>query len=70
MEMLLTREELWYVVSEATPAAPSAEWKKDDQKARATIGLCIEESQYSFVKSATSAKSYWDNLRVYHECIE
>lgn len=67
MEMLLSREELWYVVSEVKPEAPTAAWKKDDQKARATIGLCIEESQYSMVKSATSAKDYWDQLRAYHE---
>lgn len=55
MEMLPTREELWYVVSREHPEAPT------------TIRLCIEVNQDSFEKSENSALSYWDQLRGYHE---
>lgn len=67
IEMLLTREEVWHVIAEPKPEPVDDRWKKADQKARATIGLCIEESQYSLVKSVDSAKGYWDKLCAYHE---
>ncbi|XP_062541545.1 uncharacterized protein LOC134209564 [Armigeres subalbatus] len=51
--MLLTREEVWHVIADPKPQHPSDQWKKSDQKARATIGLCLEESQYSLVKNST-----------------
>lgn len=67
MEMLLTREELWYVVGDARPAVVTDQWTKDDRKARATIGLCIDDNQFALVKEANSAKAFWDQLRGYHE---
>lgn len=71
MEMMLTREELWYVVGTPKPepaeAAAAAQWVKDDQKARATMGLCIDENQYSLVKAAATAKDFWEQLKSYHE---
>lgn len=67
MEMLLTREELWYVIDTPKPTVNSSQWEKDDKKARATMGLCIAESQYGLIKAATSAKDFWCNLKKYHE---
>lgn len=67
MEMLLTREELWHVVSEPRVNPVTDAWLKDDRKARATIGLCIEDNQLAIVKDASSAKDFWDSLRLYHE---
>lgn len=67
MEMLLTREELWYVIDTPKPTVNSSQWEKDDKKARATMGLCIAESQYGLIKAATSAKDFWSNLKKYHE---
>lgn len=67
MEMLLMREELWYVITTAKPATLTEQWKKDEQKARATIGLCVEDSQFSLVKGAKDAKEFWEQLRTYHE---
>lgn len=67
MEMLLIREELWYVVEEPKPEPVTPKWSTNDKKARATMGLCVEDSQYSLVKGATNAKDFWKALRDYHE---
>ncbi|XP_062704367.1 uncharacterized protein LOC134286721 [Aedes albopictus] len=65
--MLLTREELWYVVVGAKPEPVTEQWKKDDSKARATMGLCIEDNQFGLVKTANSASDFWNQLKAYHE---
>lgn len=39
MQMVLIREELWHVINAEKPEKPN------DQRALATIGLCLEESQ-------------------------
>lgn len=67
IEMLLSREEVWHVIAQPKPETVNDQWKKADLKARATIGLCIDESQYSVVKSADSAKGVWDKLCAFHE---
>lgn len=67
IEMLLTREEIWHVISQPKPEPVNEQWTKADQKARATIGLCIDDSQYSLVKGANSAKGFWDKLCAFHE---
>ncbi|XP_035893610.1 uncharacterized protein LOC118503894 [Anopheles stephensi] len=67
MEMLLIREELWYVIDEPKVEPVTPQWIKDDKRARATIGLCVEENQFSIVKTADSAKEFWEKLRAYHE---
>ncbi|XP_062537717.1 uncharacterized protein LOC134206054 [Armigeres subalbatus] len=67
MEMMLTREELWYVIEDEKPETVSKQWTRDDKKARATIGLFIDDNQFGLVKNANSAKKFWDNLREYHE---
>ena len=39
VELLLTKDDVWSAVSEAPPERISNEWRKKDEKARATIGL-------------------------------
>lgn len=65
--MLLIREDLWYVVEDPQPLPVTSKWSTDDKKARATMGLCIDDNQYSLVKGATNAKDFWKALRDYHE---
>lgn len=67
MEMLLTREDLWYVIESPKPAVNPGQWEKDDKKARATMGLCIEENQYGLIRTAASAMAFWNSLKQYHE---
>ncbi|XP_052890522.1 uncharacterized protein LOC128298777 [Anopheles moucheti] len=67
MEMLLIREEVWYVIADPKPESPPEKWVKDDRKARATMGLCIEDNQVNLVKDIPSAKEFWEKLRVFHE---
>lgn len=67
MQMLLIREELWHVICDDEPDDPDEDWVRDDQRALATIGLCLEESQYSLIKKKTSAKLVWQSLKEYHE---
>lgn len=67
MEMFLTREELWHTVDEVKPEPETDAWRKADKKARATIGLCIEQSQYPLIKDCTTARAVWDALKAYHE---
>lgn len=68
MRMLLIREELWSVISDGKPEdADDDDWKRDDQRAIATIGLCLEDSQFSIIKKKESAKEVWESLKTYHE---
>lgn len=67
IEMLLTREELWFVVEEAKPEPVTAAWTKADKKARATIALSVEQSQYPLIKDGTTALAVWNALKSYHE---
>lgn len=57
MEMLLTREDLFHVIDEAKPEPVTPQWTKEDKKARATIGVAIEDNQLGLIKSATSARA-------------
>lgn len=38
-----------------------------DETARATIGLCVEDSQLVHIRNTASAKAAWEALRNYHE---
>ena len=67
MEMLLKREELWFVIGEARPATVDSAWTKADEKCLATVVLYIEDSQLNLVKDSVSAKEVWDKLKDYHQ---
>lgn len=69
MELLLIKEGAWSVVNEAKPeiATQSAEWEKRDNTARALIGLSVEDDQLIHVRTKTTAKEVWEDLKEYHE---
>lgn len=67
MEMLLVREELFYVICDPRDDPVTEAWTKDDRKARATLGLCVEESQFGLIKGKATAKEMWESLQEYHE---
>lgn len=69
MELLLIKEDLWQVISEKAPvdAAQLVNWNKKDGKARAHIGLFIEDNQIIHVKSKVTAKAMWESLKEYHQ---
>lgn len=67
MELLLIMEDLWDVVINDPPDDPNAVWLKNDNKARATIGLLVDDNQLIHVRHATTAKQAWDSLKAYHE---
>uniref|UniRef100_A0AAG5DG86 Retrovirus-related Pol polyprotein from transposon TNT 1-94 n=1 Tax=Anopheles atroparvus TaxID=41427 RepID=A0AAG5DG86_ANOAO len=67
MEMLLQREELWIVISDTKPEPVTPQWAQKDARARATIGLCVDDSQVGLVRDTASAKEAWEALKRYHE---
>lgn len=73
VELLLVREDLWEFVTGICPAedqanaAAVATWKKGDQKARATIGLLVDDSQRKLIQDTVTSKEAWDNLRRNYE---
>jgi hypothetical protein len=69
MELLLMKEDLWSQVSTKKPAETTAapSWQKRDDRARATIGLLVEDSQLIHIRKDTTAKGAWESLKNYHE---
>lgn len=68
IEALLSREDMWSVVTDAIPVgdARKPEWVAQDRKARSTILLLIEDNQFPIVKGSTHAKEVYDKLKAYH----
>lgn len=67
IELLLLKEELWEVIVNDPPNPITNEWKNRDAKARATIGLLVEDNQVIHIRNATSAKQTWNMLKNYYE---
>lgn len=69
IELLLIKEDLWPVVTEKAPvdATQLAAWNKSDGKARAYIGLFIEDNQIIHVRTKVTAKAMWESLQDYHQ---
>lgn len=63
------REELWSIVKKSKPQTENitTEWIRKDEKARAIIGLALEDNQLSHIMGAASANEMWDILKGYHE---
>lgn len=51
----------------AAATAEEVEWKKLDNKARALIGLAVEDDQLTHIRGKTTAWDSWEALRKYHE---
>ena len=67
LELLLIKESVWENINKAAPAVPSDKWKKDDDKARATIGLAVEDNQLIYIRNARTASEAWTSLQKHHE---
>ncbi|KAK2578840.1 hypothetical protein KPH14_012195 [Odynerus spinipes] len=60
VELLLIKEGLWEQVNDSPPESPDALWKNKDGKAKATIGLLVEDDQLVHVRKAVTAKEAWE----------
>ena len=67
MELLLIREDLWDVIKEMMPVPVDNSWSKRDAKARATIGLLVEDNQLLHMQGATTAREAWKKLKEHHQ---
>lgn len=67
VELLLLKEELWSVVSEEPASEQNQEWKNKDGKARATIGLLLEDSQVIHIRNCKTAREAWQTLKSQYE---
>ena len=67
VELLLTKEDLWDTVFQDPPDPVTPEWQAKDRKARATIGLLLEDSQLHHVRKEVTAKATWNALKQHHE---
>ena len=56
MELLLLERGLWNIVAGVVPEERDAKWLAQDGKARAAIGLAVEESQKILIKYLKTAK--------------
>ena len=67
MEMLLIDKEVWETISKERPTQPNEEWLKKDGKARALIGLMVEDNQLCHIRKEESAAGAWKALKNHHE---
>lgn len=67
IELVLIKEQVWDVVNEDRPQNPTAAWTRKDDKARALIGLLVEDSEFIHVKKARTSKESWTILKNRHE---
>jgi len=56
LELLLTKEDLWDTMPQDSPDPVTDEWHTKDRKARANIGLLLEDNQLHLVCKETTAK--------------
>lgn len=61
------KEGLWDVISKEVPLVPSEDWVQRDGKARATIGLLVEDNQLIYIKHLPNAKQYWKVFKELYE---
>lgn len=67
IELLLIKRECWNVISTDKPTDVKDDWYKRDSKARAIIGLAVEENHLRHIRNTKSAKEAWDALKNHHE---
>ena len=49
------------------PDEVTDDWRTKDRKARATIGLLLEDNQLHLVKKLQTAKDTWEALKKYNQ---
>lgn len=52
MQLLLMKENLWDVVNNEQSAEPDILWRMNGDKAKAMIGLLVEDNQLTHIKEA------------------
>ncbi len=70
MELFLVREDLWSIIEQEIPDAKAdtyKAWKIKNDKARATIGLMVDETQTPLIRKLKNAKDIWETLKEYHQ---
>lgn len=67
LELLLIKEDLWDIVINEKPENVDATWMSKDGKARATIGLLVDDSQLVHLRKLKTARDYWETLMKTHE---
>ena len=67
VELLLIKDGLWKVIRDNAPNPITDDWTDKDDKARATIGLLVEDNQLNLIRAATTAKESWTFLKNCHE---
>lgn len=69
VELLLVRDELWRYVDPGVKPEEEADaaWNAGDAKARATIGLLIEDNQHGLIRASRTAKDAWTALKNHHQ---
>lgn len=67
LELLLMKDELWDVVNCEKPTKEDANWLVKDRKARAIIGLLVEDNQLIHLRKLETSGEYWLALKKNHE---
>lgn len=67
-KQILIREGLWRVIADDLPPrnGRTEAWIDKDERAAATIGYLVENSQLQLIKNALTAQETWNILREYH----
>uniref|UniRef100_A0A2M4CV35 Putative pol polyprotein n=1 Tax=Anopheles darlingi TaxID=43151 RepID=A0A2M4CV35_ANODA len=67
VQMLLQREDVWHAVEGNKPETVTTAWTKANTKAKAIIGLHIEDDQITLIRDCEDAKSAWEALKKFHD---
>lgn len=67
MQLLLTKEKVWYTIKDTRPAEPTNKWLEDDATALSLIGLNVEDNQLSHIRQEETALKAWNALKKVHE---
>ena len=67
IQLYLMKEGLWNIVSQAKPENADNAWIENDTKAKAIIGLSVEDSQIVHIRGKETAKEYWESLKNQHQ---
>lgn len=72
MEMILIKEDVWETVTTPAVDVPIGTravnaWRKNDRKAKALIGLNVEDDQLVYIRNCATARDAWQELKKAHE---
>ena len=67
MELYLMKEGLWQIVSKPKPEQVDNAWTENDTKAKAIIGLSVDDSQIVHLRGKETAFEFWSALKNQHQ---